>query len=390
MTFTFVSNFLNHHQLPFCSAMYHVLEKGYVMVSTVPMSKARMSMGWKKSEAASFELRSYLSKEALEKAHEIIDSSDVVMLGSAPDAFMSNRLKQKKLTFRYAERFYKTGKPLHRLLRDAGAAWLHHGRFQKYPLYLLCASAYTAADAARFGNYKNRCYKWGYFPPTKTYAEGELLQSKTHSVPRLLWVGRFLELKHPDHVLIVVSRLKNAGYNLQLDLIGSGPLEQKLRYLIAKLDLDDCVRLLGSMSPEAVREHMEQANIYLFTSDHNEGWGAVLNESMNSGCAVVASHAIGSVPYLLKNGENGLIYESENIDSLFRQVKYLLDNPLEQIRLGQNAYQTITEVWNAEEASRRLLKLAEDLQNSTVSSRYADGPCSKAEILKDDWFTDEE
>ena len=33
---------------------------------------------------------------------------------------------------------------------------------------------------------------------------------------------------------------------------------------------------------------MEQADIYLFTSDRNEGWGAVANEAMNSACAMVA------------------------------------------------------------------------------------------------------
>lgn len=54
-----------------------------------------------------------------------------------------------------------------------------------------------------------------------------------------------------------------------------------------------------------VREHMEDADIFLFTSDYNGGRGAVLNESMNSGCMVAASHAIGSVPFLLEDGKRG-------------------------------------------------------------------------------------
>ena len=29
---------------------------------------------------------------------------------------------------------------------------------------MLCASAYTASDFAKFGCYKNKCFKWGYFP----------------------------------------------------------------------------------------------------------------------------------------------------------------------------------------------------------------------------------
>lgn len=385
MNLSFASNFLNHHQMPFCNAMYQALGKEFSMVSTIPMSSARVKMGWQNTDAAPFEIRAYTSEQARQKAQDIIDSSNVVILGSAPDTLMLPRLKQKKLTFKYAERFYKTGTPLRRLPRDAAAAWLHHGRFQRYPLYMLCASAYTAADAAQFGNYKNRCYKWGYFPETKHYDIPALLAKKEPTT--ILWVGRFLELKHPDHVLMVAFQLKNAGYNFRLDFIGTGPLEQKLRCLIAKLDLDDCVHMLGSMPPEDVRKHMEQAGIYLFTSDHNEGWGAVLNESMNSGCAVVASHAIGSVPFLLKDGENGLVYRSSDIDMLYEKTKYLLDHPEQQRNFGEAAYKTIAETWNAEVAAERFLQLSQAiLDGDKHPNLFPDGPCSKAEIIGDDWF----
>lgn len=63
------------------------------------------------------------------------------------------------------------------------------------------------------------------------------------------------------------------------------------------MNLNDYVTFTGPVQSDKVRGFMERAGIFLFTSDRQEGWGAVLNESMNSGCAVVASHAIGSVPF---------------------------------------------------------------------------------------------
>lgn len=42
-------------------------------------------------------------------------------------------------------------------------------------IYLLCASAYTAADYSKFGLFKNKTYKWGYFPETKKYEDIEVL-----------------------------------------------------------------------------------------------------------------------------------------------------------------------------------------------------------------------
>jgi len=390
MKIAFVSNFLNHHQKPFCSAMWELHGENFCTVSTVRMTAAREKLGWKMDEIPPYEIRSYESEESCARMHEAIADSDVVIIGSVSDELIRKRLKQKKLTFKYAERFYKTGTPFKRFFRDAAAAWLHHGRFQRYPLYMLCASAYTAADAKRFGNYIGRCYRWGYFPPTMRYDEDELLAKKANEIPVILWVGRYLKLKHPDDVLTVAARLKAEGYRFQLDFIGDGPQKPRLYQMTQDKNLLDCVQYHGTMKPEQVREHMERANVYLFTSDRNEGWGAVLNESMNSGCAVVASHAIGSVPFLMKHRENGLIYRSGDVDGLYRSVKYLLDNPGEQLRMGRNAYRTITEKWNAEEAARRLPLLVEDIKSSGVSTRFADGPCSKAEIVKDNWFTDEE
>ena len=134
---------------------------------------------------------------------------------------------------------------------------------------------------------------------------------------------------------------------------------------------------------------MEASDIFLFTSDRNEGWGAVLNESMNSGCAVVASHAIGSVPFLMKNEENGLIYRSGDVDDLYAKVKKLIDAPKMRRQLGENACRTMESAWNAHTAAQRLMALSQDLMQEKRSARFADGPCSPAQRLKDTWYDGE-
>ena len=191
-----------------------------------------------------------------------------------------------------------------------------------------------------------------------------------------MWTARFLKLKHPEAPLYVAKRLKGEGYDFTLDIIGSGVIEDKIRKNIAKNGLENHVKLLGTMSPEEVREHMEKSEIFLFTSDRNEGWGAVLNESMNSACAVVASGAIGSVPYLIKDGENGFIYKSGNLKDLYKKVKLLMDNREIRENMGVNAYKTLAETWNAEEASKRLLTLIENIKEGK-GTPFSDGPCSK-------------
>lgn len=55
--------------------------------------------------------------------------------------------------------------------------------------------------------------------------------------------------------------------------------------------------LTGYKKPEEVRERMEKADILLATSDRGEGWGAVMQRAMNSGCVVIADHMMGAVPF---------------------------------------------------------------------------------------------
>lgn len=373
---TFFSNFFNDHQLALCEAFYRVTGGEFRFVETEPISEDRLKLGFvDKSGKYPFIVKAHAGEREREEAMRLGRESDVVIIGDAPDCFIEERLKEDKLTFRYWERFFKEGK--WRLL-DPRVLRFHYRlsmRYRKKNLYMLCASAYTAPDCRFIHAYPGKTYRWGYFPAVKTYDSIEnVLQGKKKNT--LLWVSRFIKLKHPEAPLSVAKRLRDEGYDFQMNFIGSGELEGKIRAFIEQNNLSDRVHLLGTMSPEEVRRHMEESEIFLFTSDRNEGWGAVLNESMNSGCAVVASGAIGSVPYLVRDGENGLIYKNGDHNDLYQKVKELLDHPEKREALGRAAYQTLTEVWNADTAAERFLELVAAIKQGKVSP-FADGPCSK-------------
>lgn len=378
----FLSNKITPHQLPCCIAF----EKSTDFTFVETMKGEFKDLGWcLDGENYPFVIPYTEDAGKLSDIQKQIMDADVVIWGSAPDSYVIPRLKAGKLCFRYSERLYKDGLSLSQLPRAAASAWLHHGRFQKAPLYMLCASAYTAIDCARFGNYKDRMYKWGYFPETRHYDLGSLFSKKRQeTTPHLLWAGRFLDLKHPDVAIDLAKALKKSGYSFKLDIIGYGEMEETLQRKVFEGGLSDCVTLLGKKTPTQVREHMENADIFLFTSDFREGWGAVLNEAMNSGCAVVASHAIGASPFLIKHKQNGLIYESGNFDDLYHKVSSLLDNPKEIKALGTAAYNTICDEWNAETAVERLIALSEQLLLGEKQPRlFLDGPCSVAPVISE-------
>lgn len=165
---TFISNFLGPHQLPFCKAMVNRLGEDFKFVATEPMTEERIKLGWSlDKDTYPFEIKANESNELQKKAEQLALESDVVIIGSAPDSYIIPRLKRNKLTFKYSERPLKKGIHWNNLAHIICGMWLHHGRFQSKPLYMLAASAYTADDYARFGCYRGKCYKWGYFPEAK-------------------------------------------------------------------------------------------------------------------------------------------------------------------------------------------------------------------------------
>lgn len=373
MKVVFVSNYYNHHQSSISEEFFKQTDGQYRFIQTEPMEEERRNMGWGQNVLPSFVMESYKDKETYKQCVDLINSADVVIAGSAPEKMIRKRIRSGKLVFRYSERIYKNKKKLLQLpLRFIK----YH--FDNYPyknVYMLCASAYAARDYVITGMFKGKTFKWGYFPAIKKYEDIEkLIDDKTPN--SILWVARFIDWKHPEVSIRVAKRLKQAGYKFKLSLIGNGELENKIRDMIKAENLEDCVQMLGSMKPEDVRRYMEQFEIFLFTSDFNEGWGAVLNESMNSACAVVASHAIGSVPFLINDGENGFIYKNGNEDDLFNKVKFLLDDPEKRKEMSLNAYKTMAETWNAENAVKNFMDLNQSVMINKLIKVSGGYPCS--------------
>lgn len=380
MKLVFASNYFNHHQKPICERLYSHLGEDFVFLATKPMREERKKLGYDTEELPDYVVCAYDMEKNRKKAMELIDMADVVIIGSAPWDLMKNRIKTGKIIVKYTERPLKEGlnliKYLPRLIK-----W-HSQMPQNKPIYLLCASAYTLGDYSRFFLFKNRAYKWGYFPKVNLCDE-TVIDSKEENT--ILWCGRFLDWKHPDDVLLMADSLKKQGISFRLKFIGTGEMEKKLKAQAKALALIDIVEFSGSMPPDEVRKNMEKSQIFIATSDFREGWGAVINEAMASGCAVVASHAMGSVPFLIKDGENGFIYKSGNVVELTQKVKKLLKDKNLSRKIGKSAFVTANNEWNPDVAADRLYELCKGLVRGE-SVVYSEGPCSHAKVIFNNWI----
>ena len=385
MKVVFYSNFLNDHQLPLCLEFIKQLGEGnFFFVAHQEISQERLDLGFEDiNEKYHFVIKSYKGGEEERYAQLLMLDADVVIVGSYRNMPFEQRIALNKLTFRYNERLLKKGDIYWFDPRLHLAIYKLWTRYKSNNLFTLCASAYTARDLSMFGYPKNKCFKWGYFPLVKEYENIEdFLKIKEYRAlmsggVNILWVGRFVSWKHPEYPIKIARKLKADGYKFTCNIIGTGPLQCELEKLINKFDLHDVVHLIGAMPPIKVREYMEMSQIFLFTSDRNEGWGVVLNEAMNSACAIIANNEIGSVPFLLKDGYNALTYD-KTLDSAYKCVLRVINNGGLINILGKQAYYTITNDWNASVAVTNFLSVCHKYFVEGYMTPVISGVCSNA------------
>lgn len=385
MKVVFISNFLTHHQVPFCLEMQKKLGDDFKFISTVKIFQWRLDLGFKDlDQEYDFVVRAYENNEEYEKAKKLVFESDVAIIGSTTDDLLEERLKADKITFRYRARIFIFLDGFFKTIFDKEKMGLFYQRHIKYRknknLHLLCANAYGPNDFNLFGLYKNKIYKWGYFLETNKYDIEKLLDQKAkNEKTEIIWVARFIKWKHPEVVIKLAKNLKAQNYNFRIRMLGTGVLEEKIKEKVKNEKLEDVVEIVGQVASDKVKDYYETSNIFIGTSGSEEGWGAVINESMNAGCAVVANRRMGSVPFLIRHNENGFMY---NIyDELEENVKKLIKDKELQRKFGKNAYEFITEKWTAKVASDNLVKLFESV---IYGEKYdvSEGPASKAQNYK--------
>ena len=419
MRITMVSNYISHHQLPFSDAMFELCME-YSFVQTMPMEQKRIDMGWAVDPTTiPYVIESYKEPD---KARRAIDEADLLIVGWIEDeTIVSGRLRSGKPVFRISERIYREGQ--WRFISPKGLArkYREHISLKKYPVYLLCNGAYVASDYKLIGAYPHRKYRFGYFPPFRKVENVSELQGKkaklhtlniehpeelpiqglvlTKEEINIVWAGRFIELKNPGFMIRLADDLNRRGIRFHIHMIGSGELEEELKAEAEYRLIDHYITFHGMLSPEETRDVMEKCHIHIFTSNYLEGWGAVVNEAMNAGCAVIANVEVGCAPYLIRNGSNGLTYQASYEDMLDK-VMLLVNYPGKIADLGINAYRTIADEWNGEVAAKRVIEAYEKIisacdrddladKNRLVRVKdfgFASGPLSVAPVIKPGFF----
>ena len=372
----FFTNFDNHHQIPLADELFKLYGESYRFVTREKIPSEFTRRGYHNYERP-YILRMERSQDEANEAMRTLHEAEYVLYGDAPLSWIRPRISAGLPVLFYNERWFKTG-----YRRYFHAAFWKNLLLTHFPsrwrsTYMMAASAYMRHDCKRILAYPDKVYRWGYFPEVEELDIDLTLEKKTSPAIKLVWCGTMTCLKHPELPIQLISELIKDQIDVHLVMIGQGPLLDSIKDLSSRLEVESSIDFIQDIPNEDVRSIFKMSDIFLFTSDWREGWGCVLNEAMASGCAVVASHEIGAVPYLIQHDINGLIFESRNLESLTCHVKRLVADRDKIRYLARNAYRTIHEKWSPKAAAyamQTFIRHLEDPQYQLPS----DGPCSKA------------
>jgi glycosyltransferase involved in cell wall biosynthesis len=145
-------------------------------------------------------------------------------------------------------------------------------------------------------------------------------RQNSEQVYKFITVARLSDEKGIERLMHVVGLL---SVSFKYYIIGEGSKRNELQQLIDTLQLQDKVFLSGEKKPPF--SGLEDADLFLMGS-YYEGFPNVLLEAGAHGIPVVAFNAPGGIAEIIRENENGLLVEDNNLIAFATTIKKALDN----------------------------------------------------------------
>jgi glycosyltransferase involved in cell wall biosynthesis len=202
---------------------------------------------------------------------------------------------------------------------------------------VICVSQYTAnmvvsryrVDTAKIQLLHN-AYSLEEIPPVK---------QRLFRGPTILFLGRITIQKGPDYFLEVANKVLKKHPNARFIMAGSGDMEKKLLYRSANLKLRHRFIFAGFLNRKQVDEILNSVDIYVLPSV-SEPFGIAPLEAMAFGAAAIISKQSGVSEVV----NNAYKVDFWDVDEMTRIINYLIENPDECRRIGNEGMEEVKRI----------------------------------------------
>lgn len=178
---------------------------------------------------------------------------------------------------------------------------------------------------------------------------------------KLIFVGRLIRLKGPD-LFIEICRLLKDGPKLEFraDVIGDGPLFDKLELLINNYNLSDTVILHGNCDQDYVIKLMEQSDVLLMPgicdAGNAETQGLVIQEAQAMQLPVLVSD-VGGMAEGIINGVSGFVIPPNELNDFVSKITWLSNHPEKRIEMGRAGRKFVLPKYDINKLNERLIQI---------------------------------
>jgi len=212
---------------------------------------------------------------------------------------------------------------------------------------------------------KNVVKNWGVSENNlKVIYNGTNIQSKItkkeNEVLHFITVGRLAPWKNIDKIIQAMAILNEKGFNFIFNIVGSGPLNEKLKILVKELKLENKIFFLGQKNTEELNKIYLDSDIYIQASGY-EGLPHVILEAINYNLSIIST-PIGGTNEILLDGKNGWILKLKDKKApdefdLQEIIYELVDNKTKSNNLIHNAKEYLIENFDEDKNLNKYIKL---------------------------------
>lgn len=174
----------------------------------------------------------------------------------------------------------------------------------------------------------------------------------------ILSVGRLVYYKGFEYLIEAMKNVQNA----KLIIVGSGPLEKKLKKQITESSLHNRIEIIPELERESLNSLFQMCDLFVLPSIRkSETFGIVQIEAMACGKPVVCTEIGTGTTFINQDGITGLVVPPENSKALAEAINKILNNESLRKFLGDNAKQRALSEFNDHKMVSKVYNLYESL-----------------------------
>jgi len=190
---------------------------------------------------------------------------------------------------------------------------------------------------------------------------------KDENIFQILSVGYLIERKGFEYLIRAMPDILKEHKHARLKIVGSGPLESRLKELIYELDIGNEVEILRNVSDEELLLIYNSADLFVLPSivdsqGNTEGLGVVLLEAMACGLPVVGSN-VGGIPDIITEGISGILLQEKDISDISKTILLLMDDDELRKKIAHSSLEMVKNRFSWKDVSKRYVDVYNEVLN---------------------------